>query len=219
MRNQTTNFVLDDVVQHFFNVAQLLRRFGIHSGEMLDRFGVDRVNRFLARMFLGYSYSFDQSILRVRFDCGFDICVHAVQLHFHFRLTGDLYETIDRINDLLDLIMAEHDRFQHVRLGHFVRFRFNHHDRIAGTRYDDVQIADHFLLLRRVYDKLAVDSSDDNASDGSAKRHVGDRQRCGGSDHRRDFRRAILIHAEHQVNDLNVIPEAFREQRTNRAVR
>ncbi|MNJ48487.1 hypothetical protein D3C77_436820 [compost metagenome] len=142
-----------------------------------------------------------------------------MQLHFHLLFAGNLYELFDDSNDVLNFLMTEHNRFQHDLFGYFVRFGLYHHNRIFRTGDDDINVAGFLLGNIRINDELAIDAADGYPANRSVKRHIRYAERCGCSDHRGDFRFTILIHTHDEIDDLDIVTEPFRKQRTNRTVR
>ncbi|MNV63401.1 hypothetical protein D3C71_1559920 [compost metagenome] len=141
-----------------------------------------------------------------------------MQFDRHFFLAGDLHQLFDLRDNAANFFMAEHDCFEHDFFRHFICFRFHHHDGVFGSRHNEIDVALFLLGNRRIDDKFTADASYDNTADRTAERYIRNAQRSRGSDHGRDFRRAVLVHAHYKVQHLDVIAEAFREQRANRPV-
>ena len=114
--------------------------------------------------------------------------------------------------------MGLKDRLDHDILGDFVRARLDHDDLLRGRSHGQVQIGHRTLLGVRVHDELAVDQADPAAADGAVKRNVGDRHGDRGTDHRGDLGGIVLVHAENEVVQQNVVPVILREQRAHRTV-
>ena len=77
----------------------------------------------------------------------------------------------DEVDNGLEAFPAEHDGLEHLFLGQFVRFGFNHQHAFLGTGDDEVELAVLHFLDRRVQDELVVDVTDACGGDGA---HEGD---------------------------------------------
>ncbi len=74
------------------------------------------------------------------------------------------------------------------------------------------------LGLGRVEDVLAVEVADARGADRARERDAGQRHRGGRADHRRNVGIDLRIHRHHGGDDLHVVVEAVRKQRTQRTV-
>ncbi|MNW47841.1 hypothetical protein D3C74_251850 [compost metagenome] len=218
MGNQPAYFFLNDVMQDFLHIGKQFRRFYVFLFEMSHRFVVDGINRILTCMLLGNFHGFNQTILGQSANFPVHIFIHFMELHLHLLFAGYFHELFDDGNDILDFIMAEHDRLEHHLFRHFVGFRLHHHDGVFGTGYNHVNVTGFLLSHVRINHELPVNPSNRYAADRPVKRNIGNAQRCRSPNHCRNFRLAVLIHAHDQVYDLHVVTESFREQRANRTV-
>ena len=69
-------------------------------------------------------------------------------------------QVLDHVHDLHDERVAEHDRLQHVLLGHLAGEAFDHGDGVACAGDDQVEIALFQLAVGRHDDELAADAAD-----------------------------------------------------------
>ena len=114
--------------------------------------------------------------------------------------------------------MAEQDGVEDDVFRQLVGAGLNHHDGIVGASDGEVQSRDFALLFGRVDDKLIVDAADAHARNRSHERDVGDGQGARCANHGGELRRVVLLDGENGRDDLDVVAEALREQRADRAV-
>ena len=121
-------------------------------------------------------------------------------------------------DEALDLLMAEQDGVEDDVLRQLVGAGLDHHDGVVGAGDGEVQRRYLALLFRRVDDEFIVDAADAHARNRSHERDVGDSQGARCADHGGEFRCVVLLDGEDGRDDLDVVAEALREQRANRAV-
>ena len=85
-------------------------------------------------------------------------------------LAGLLRQRVDAGDDLLDRRVRVLERLDHLLLGHFLRARLDHHDRVLAAGDDQVEPAAAALLEGRVDHELAVDQADADAGDAARER-------------------------------------------------
>jgi hypothetical protein len=134
------------------------------------------------------------------------------------RLAGFLDDRVDQVDDGLLLLVAEHDGAEHDFLGELLRFRLDHQHRGFGPRDDEVELSGGELRLGRVQDVLAVLVAHARRADGTVERDARQRERRRGADHRRDVGIDFGVHRHDGRDDLHVVVEAVREERTDRPV-
>jgi len=114
--------------------------------------------------------------------------------------------------------VSEGDRAEEIFLGHFVAAAFDHHHGIHRARDDDLHAAGLVLWQGRVDDELAIVTTDANRGDVFIEGNIGYGQcRACGTDCE-DVGIEFGIDREDRGDDLNVVLEAFGEQRTDRPV-
>jgi len=123
-----------------------------------------------------------------------------------------------QVDALLQLALAVLDRIGHDRLGQNLCAGLDHHDRVAGTRHDEVERALGQLAGRWVGDELAVDPPDAHRSDGTLERDVADAQRRRGAIEGQHVRVVLLVRREDRQNHLDVIAITLGEERSDRSV-
>lgn len=74
------------------------------------------------------------------------------------------------------------------------------------------------LVLGRVQHVLVIDVTYARRADWAVERNAGQRQRSRCADHRHDIRVNLRVNGNDGRDNLHFVNEAFREQRTNRAV-
>ena len=122
------------------------------------------------------------------------------------------------LDEALDLLVAEQDGVEDDVFRQLVGAGLDHHDGIVGAGDGEVQRRDFALLFGRVDDELIVDAADAHARNRSHERDVGDSQGARCADHGGELRRVVLLDGEDGRDNLNVVAEAFREQRADWAV-
>ena len=114
--------------------------------------------------------------------------------------------------------MAEHNRTQHHLFVELVCFGLNHQHGLLGTGYNQIQAAVDELGFGGVEYVLAVDIADARSADRTIEGQPCDRQRSRRAQQRRDVRINFRIAGHHRADHLHLVVEAFRKQRTDRAV-
>ena len=124
-----------------------------------------------------------------------------------------------RLAELADLLVREVERLEEDVLGHLFGSGLDHRE--AVLRADDDQVERRLLevlLVRRVEDELAVDATDAHCADRPEERERRDHQRGGRPVDTEDVVRCDEIRGEDGADHLNLVAEALRPQRPDRAV-
>ena len=95
---------------------------------------------------------------------------------------------------------------------------FHHKELAAKTGIKKIDIALSLLLVSRVDNPLAVDTTDANATDWAHKRDFTDVKSCRGSIHSEEIAFAGAIALDESRIDLNIIVVTFREERADRTI-
>ena len=134
------------------------------------------------------------------------------------RLAAFLDEFIDGVDHHLQLLVAEDHGTEHHILGEAIGLGFHHHHTVTGAGDDEMKI--RFLELRggRVQDVLAIGVADAGGADRAVEGRTRQGERSRSADHRRDIGIDLGIERDDGRDDLNLVVEAVREQRTDRAV-
>ena len=133
-------------------------------------------------------------------------------------LGGLLGELDDRVDDLLRCVVREHDRPEHDLFRELLGLGFDHHHRIVGGGDDEVELALLDLVERGVEDVFAVDIADPRRADRAEEGHAREGQRRRRRDHRDDVGLVLAVIAQHLGDDVDLVVEAFREERADRPV-
>jgi hypothetical protein len=116
---------------------------------------------------------------------------------FDLGLAHPPYQFVLQCDDLLDLLVREHDRFEHDVFRKLGRLALDHHDRIARAGHHHVQRAPLQFRERRRDDEPVVDASDTDAGNRPLERRGGDGQRRRRADDPKTVRHVALIGGQH----------------------
>ena len=133
-------------------------------------------------------------------------------------LANLLAQLLLELDDGRQRAMAEHDRLGHDRFGHDLGTRLDHHDRVARTGDDEVDVRRLELRDRRVEHELAVDAAHSHSRNRAVERDLADRQRSRGGDRADDVGIVLLVGREDRQDDLDVVLVALGEERPNGSV-
>ena len=114
--------------------------------------------------------------------------------------------------------MAEQDRLSHDGLGEELGAGLDHHDRIAGSRDDEVELGIRELAVGRVDDELAADAADADRADRPRERDLAYRQSGGRGDRAEHVGQVLLVRREDGDDELDVVLVALGKERPDRAV-
>ena len=219
-----TNALLDNLLAHDFlvQVVQRISDFGFALRELLrQRFDGFLLHLRFTRLTLltveGVEHP--HALVVGEFAHGLlHVVAGHVQRHFDLFLADFRHNLVLELNELLDVLVAEHDGVEHRRFADLVRARFHHHDGVLRAGKVNVHIALCALLFIGVDDVLPVHAADNHRARRAVPRDFADRQRDGRTDHRGDFRRHILLNAQHGHNNLHIVAHSLVEQGAQRAV-
>ena len=136
----------------------------------------------------------------------------------HFRLAGGAPELLLGLAELHDALLGEGERLDELVLADLVRAGLDHHDRVLRARDHEVELALEHLLDRWVEGERAVDGAHANAADRSLERSVRDVERGRRGVHREHVVVVLLVARPRRHDDLDVVLEALRPERPDRAV-
>ena len=94
----------------------------------------------------------------------------------------------------------------------------DHHDGVAAAGDDQVEIALGELAGHRIHDEASADAAHADGGDGTEPGNVGEDERGGCPDDRKDVGIVFLVVRQHGGDDLRLAPEAFRKQRPDGTV-
>ncbi len=212
----TTNDAAFQAVELF---ADLLGIF-FHAGRdnLLNHTALDGSDGFVANSLLGDAVGFTQLGSRQLGNLGFQLFVDGRSSPIP-RLGADSgSKLVDGGNHGLHLLVTVYHGAQHHLFREDGSFGFNHQHGVGSTGNNQIQIALRQFGGGRVQYVLTVHVAYASCTDRAAERDTGDSQGCRSTDHGYDIGGDSRIHGHYGRNDLNLIEEAFREQRTNRTV-
>ena len=134
-------------------------------------------------------------------------------------LGGLLGEPDDRLDDRLEMLVAEHHGAEHHVLGELLRLRLDHQHGVGGAGDDEVERRVLHLGERRVELVAAVDVADAGAADRAHEGHAGEGQRGRGGDDADDVGIVLEIVREHGDDDLGVVLVALERRAAGSAGR
>ena len=143
-----------------------------------------------------------------------DLMVEVVMLVLELGLADLCLDVSDEGNNLLNLLMCNHQSVEHVVLRYFVCACLDHNDLVSGCADGNVHLGALALLSSRVDDNLTVN----NAADDVVKRNIRDRNRDRRTQQSGYLGRVIGIVLQNGADDGNVVAQVLGEQRTHGAV-
>ena len=215
MRDHVTDNGLLEVVERH---GDFLFHFGIVRQEMLSHIGRNRADMGVAVELVGIARRLVEALARIIIDSGREVVRHGEEMSFHLLLAAGALDFLFKLDDALDFLVAEEDGVEDDVLGELVRAGLDHHDGIVRARDREVQRRNGALRLGRVDDEFIIDAADAHACNRPLERDVGNGERRARANHGRDFRRVVLLDRKHGRDDLHVVAEPFRKQRTDRSV-
>ena len=129
-----------------------------------------------------------------------------------------LLDALDKLDDLLVALMTGHNAVEHILVAHLIGAGLDHRHPAVRRGHGHCHLADLALLLGGVHHELAIHQAHRNAADRAVPRDIGNTQGDGRTDHGRDLRRAVGIHAHHRADDGHIVAHILGEQRADRAV-
>ena len=209
----------DNFLLHFMkDIGNLLICLRIVHEELLHGLRLDICNMGIAVQLVGIARRRIQFCLGKLTDGLLQLLGNGKEFHFPLLLAANRLYLLLELNDFLDFLMAEQDGIEDDILRQLIGTGFHHHDSIMGTRHRKVQRGLLPLFLRGIDDKSIIHTSHTHTGNGPHEGDIRYRQGAGGANHRRQFRRIVLLHGEHRGNNLHIIPETLGKQRANRAV-
>ena len=135
------------------------------------------------------------------------------------RLAGLRAQVHLRLAELDDLAVRELERLEDLLLGNLVRARLDHRQPFLRADDDQVELAVVLALAQgRVERQLAFDEADADGADRPEERHRREHKRGGCPVDAEDVVRGDHVRAEDGADHLNLVAEALRPERPDRAV-
>jgi len=215
MRDHVTHDGLLEVVDGDGDLFVHLR---VELEEVLHRVGRDLGDVGVAVELVRVAHGGVEAVLGVVADGLLHLVRDEEELRLALLLAAVGLDALLELDEALDFLVAEQDGVEDDVFRQLVGAGLNHHDGIVGAGDGEVQRRDLALLFGRVDDKLIVDAADAHARNRSHERDVGDGQGARCANHGGELRRVVLLDGEDGRDDLDVVAEAFREQRADWAV-
>jgi len=215
-QNAATNNVFLDSVQDF---AQFVFVQGfVFCNQRSDGFRFDHVNLSITLLFVGDTVSVAQASFGQCSNARVQRFIYRFRLPVPTRFARFFHQIVDVLNHNLLLLVAEYHGAQHGVFAQQFCFGFNHQNSRFSTGNHQVQLTFFQFVLSRVQYILVIDITNTRGANRAVERNAGQRQRGRSTDHRDDIRVNLRVNGNDGCDNLNFVNEAFREQRTNRAV-
>ncbi|GJD74826.1 hypothetical protein CFIICLFH_3064 [Methylobacterium goesingense] len=133
-------------------------------------------------------------------------------------LGGLLGETDDRLDDRLEMLVAEHHGAEHDLLVELLGLGLDHQDGVLGAGDDEVEGRGFEVGDQRVEAVLAVGVADAGGADRAHEGHARQGQGGGSRDHREDVGIVLEVMGQDGDDDLGVVAPALDEEGADRAV-
>jgi len=197
-------------------VGRELRR--LTGAQLLDGGLLDLADAGVARLLLDDAIGVGERTVRCSRHGLLELRGGGALLPVPTRLAAFLDEFVDGVDHHLHLLVAEDHGTEHHILGETVGLGFHHHHTVTGAGDDEVQGRFLELLGGRVQDVLTIGVADSGGTDGAVEGRARQGERRRGADHRRDIGIDLGIERDDRRDDLHLVIEAVREERTDRAV-
>ena len=204
-------------LEHVGHVQLVVLRLRTFREEVREHLGLHGVDRGVALLLDRDRVGRPQFLFGEAEHFLFDRCVvDGLELaRFFRRLLGELD---DRVDDRLEMPVAEHDRAEHHLFRQLLRLGLDHQHRIVGAGDDQIELGLGHLVQRRVQHEFVVDEAYSGGADRAHERRAGQRQRGGGRHHRQNVRIVFHVMGENGDDHLRLVAPAVGEQRTDRAI-
>ncbi len=159
-----------------------------------DSFLCQLVNFAIAFQLLFDGYRITDCLFKLCTYLAVDVLVHGIQLNLHLFFSNGCCDFLLEGNQLLNVLMTEHDSTQHCFLANFLRTGLYHIYGILCTGNRQVDITLLQLLRSRVDDVFAIHASYHYTGNRTVERDVGNAQCQGCPKHCGHFRCTVLIY-------------------------
>ncbi|EXI65314.1 MAG: hypothetical protein AW07_04714 [Candidatus Accumulibacter sp. SK-11] len=188
------------------------------GGQRLDGIGRDLLDPLRAQLLAGDPVSLFEFALHQPLELAVHRLVPRGRGPVPLRFAGLVGQFVDRLDCRLHLLVAEDDGAKHDILGKLHGFRLDHQHGRPGPRDNQIEPARLELGAAWVEDILIVNVADAGGADRSIERDSRNRQCRRGADQRRYVGVDLRVERHHHRDDLDLVVEAFREQRAQRAI-
>ena len=160
----------------------------------------------------------NQLVVGVFLDGRVELLGNVIQLHHSLGLADFFLNVFDKGADLFDFLVAEHNRPDHLLVGHFLGARLDHENGVLGPRERKVDRALFLFRNGGIDDVFTVQAADDDRSRRSRPGNIGNGQRNGRTDHGDGFGRDIGIDRKRGGDDDDVVENSLGEKGTDGTV-
>ena len=180
--------------------------------------GIDSAHCVSTRLLLANLISCNELIPCGRFDCSDKRFIFGRRLPFPLGLAGFGNQIMDGIDCGLHLVMTKYHTAQHQLFRKLAGLGFNHQNSRFSTRNDQIHIGRFQLRCGRIQHVLTINVANTSSADGAIEWNTGNRQSCRCANHGGDIGINFRINRQSMNDDLDIVVEPFREQRTQRAI-
>ena len=215
VRNHVADDPLFDLVEDLSNLFCSIRIF---LDEMLHGLRLDGRNICITRKLVAVPCCGIKALLCIRTHLELQFLGNSKNRGSDLFFSTGTPNIVLKLDKTTNLSMTEQDRIKNDLFGKFVCTRLHHHNSIVRTGHGEIQLRNSTLRLRRIDNKRTINITDTHARNRSHKGDIRYGKCTGGTDHRSDFRRIVLLHGENGSNDLDIVPKAIGEKRANGAI-
>ena len=187
-------------------------------GDLINHLLTQFLNLAIALQLALDGNSLFNGLLPVLVDICLDIRADLIQnnLHLRLRTCGDHF-LFDRAQ-LLDTLMTELKSLDHLFFTDLLGAGLNHVDGFLGAGNGQSQCCTLCLFNGRIDNKFPVNLADDHARNRTVERNIRNAQCQRRTEHCSHAAVTIRIQRKHRIDNLNLVAESLRKQRTNRTV-
>lgn len=215
IRDGVTDDLLRQVVERISHIREMIR---VDLSEMFHRFFLRSSDITITAQLIRIEDRFLQGLGRKSLYILLDVFRNLREGQDTLFLTDLFDDLLLETADLLDGLMAEHDRIEDLFLRCFLRAAFDHHDRFFRAGHCHIHRGCRHLFLGRVDDILAIHASHADTGDRTVPRDIGNADGRRRADHAAQLRCIVIVDREHRRYDMDIISTSFIKQRTDRAI-
>jgi hypothetical protein len=213
--DHVADVVLLQLVQH---LAHQLARAGVRRFVLRDRLVAERVQGILPRVLLRRAVRLAGAIAVLGGDLLRQRLVALREREDALGLPDPFAQVVLHAVQLPDRLVRELQCLDDLALLHLAGARLHHHDVGVGGRDHQVERGLVQLGESGVQDHLPLDQPHADRGDRLGEGNVGDHERGRRAGDAEDVGVVQLVRAEDRAHDLDLVPVAVREERTERAV-
>jgi len=127
-------------------------------------------------------------------------------------------DNVNEGNQLLDLLVSQHNSLEHALVGNFLCACLDHNYLFSAAGNGKLKVALLTLLSGGVDNELAVNKTYEHAADRTVPRNIGNCKGDGRTDHSGDLRCTVVVHRHNGEVKVNVISQILGEERADGTV-